>query len=190
MFRRLCFAFSLTAAVLLGHDMVHEGAAGPYRLTVYLNPHARQPNVVEILTRSESEAVEELLLALGDVDSATSEAAYSSLTTTADEDDPNLFRASLPLPPQAFWRLHVEARGAGGEGSFSIPVAAAAPAVGLTPSTARLISVVFWAAAVAACVFFSSSEESDSLDALPQNSPERLVETPRLMTNRRNERHR
>lgn len=70
MFARICFGVAFAAAVLFGHDMVHEGAAGPYRLTVYLNPHAKQPNVVEILARAEAPIVEDVRFALTSIDAS------------------------------------------------------------------------------------------------------------------------
>ncbi len=152
MLGRLCFGALLAVGLLPGHDMVHEAAAGPYRLNVYLNPHARQSNFVEILARSESAGVLELRFALTGVDATDFKSPYSSVTVRPVAGDPNLFRASLPLPPLAFWRLHVEARGLDGEGRMSIPVAAAAPAVGLTPDAANIVSVLLWATLAAALV--------------------------------------
>ncbi len=156
MFARICFGVAFAAAVLFGHDMVHEGAAGPYRLTVYLNPHAKQPNVVEILARAEAPIVEDVRFALTSIDASSNSTPFAHVVVGPRPEDPSLFQASLPLPPQAFWRVHVEARGAAGEGAFSIPVAAAAPAVGLTPEIVRVVAGLLWfTAAVAVWLLWS-----------------------------------
>jgi hypothetical protein len=141
---RFLLALALCTSAAFAHDMVHEGSAGPYRVTVYLNPHVVQPGVVELVARGESDDLQSITFAVSGIESKPTQTVYSQQAALRDAEDASLFRASLKLPPKAFWRVHVEAAGTLGAGEFSIPVAASAPSIGIAKSLLQTLVVAGW----------------------------------------------
>jgi len=137
----------LFASAAGAHDMVQQGQAGPYDLTVYINPHARVQGFVEVAVRASDDMPERVVVSVVDIDQTG-----VNHQQVADLED-GLFRSSLPTPLKAQWRVLVQAEGSSGEGRFSIPVAAAAPFAGVAVWVERGFRLIGWFGLSAALFF-------------------------------------
>ncbi len=135
---RACLLLVVFASVAVAHDMVQQVQAGPYDLTVYINPHARVQGFVEVAVRANGDMPDRVTVAVTDIDRTRVE--HEEVASLEE----GLFRSSLPAPPKAQWRVLIAAEGAAGEGRYSIPVAAAAPFAGVGVWVERAFRLIGW----------------------------------------------
>jgi hypothetical protein len=123
--------FSVAAALLvcipaLAHvgtsDVYFEGAAGPYRLLVTVQPPDAVPGIATVTARAATADAERMTMvplpARGDG------AKYSPTPDVATRDpaDAQTFTASLWLMSAGAWQVRIHVDGAKGEGTLSVPV--------------------------------------------------------------------
>ena len=144
---RIGFLVVLCASCAAAHDMVQQGQAGPYDLTVYINPHARVQGFVEVVVRADGTIPDRVMVSIVDIDQTRVE--HEEVAGLED----GLFRSSLPAPLKAQWRVLVQAEGSAGEGRYSIPVAAAAPFAGVALWAGRAFRLIVWMALSVALFF-------------------------------------
>jgi len=104
-------------------DVYFDGAAGPYRLLVTIQPPAVIPGVAEIQIRTADKDVEQIrivpLKMIGANLPPTPDVAERSAT------DPQLFRGKLWIMTRGSWKVQIEAGGWKGTGEMFVPLPAA-----------------------------------------------------------------
>jgi len=104
-------------------DVYFDGAAGPYRLLVTIQPPAVIPGVAEIQIRSADRDVDQIrivpLKMIGANLPPTPDVAERSAT------DPQLFRGKLWIMARGSWKVQIVAGGAKGTGEMFVPLPAA-----------------------------------------------------------------
>lgn len=104
-------------------DVYFDGAAGPYRLLVTIQPPAVIPGVAEIQIRSADNDLEQIrilpLKMIGANLPPTPDLAERSAS------DPQLFRSKLWIMARGSWKVQIEAGGWKGPGEMFVPLPAA-----------------------------------------------------------------
>lgn len=107
-------------------DVYLDGKAGPYQLFVTVRPPQVIPGVATLEIRSESAGVHEIRAVPVPIAGPGAKFAPVPDSLRRSKDDPQFFAGSLWIMAPGSWQVRISARGDKGDGSVSIPVAAAA----------------------------------------------------------------
>jgi hypothetical protein len=127
---KLLLLFLALAAAAPAHvgspDVFYEGSAGPYRLFVTVRPPFVIPGVAEIEIRSASEDVREVHIVPLRLTGPGARLAPTPDVARRSKQDPQFYTGTLWIMQGGSWQVRVEADGARGKGSLSVPVPALA----------------------------------------------------------------
>src|SRR5215467_2281096 len=121
-------ALLLVSAPCFAHvgspDVYFDGQAGPYRLLVTVRPPAMIPGVAQVEVRSSAPGVQSIQAVPLYIVGEGSKYPPSPDALQQSKDDPLLFTGQLWIMGSGSWQVRVEATGAQGPGSISVPVPA------------------------------------------------------------------
>ncbi|HEV8268057.1 MAG TPA: hypothetical protein VGR00_07485 [Thermoanaerobaculia bacterium] len=114
-----------TASAHVGNvGVFHEGPAGPYRLLVSVTPPSVIPGVAEVSIRTVGPEVSRLAITPLPLTGGGTALAPKADVALRSKDDPRFFTGTLWLMTAGSWQVRIEAEGAAGKGTLSIPVPA------------------------------------------------------------------
>jgi hypothetical protein len=119
-----CLAASPAVAHVGSPDVFHEGMAGPYRLLVAVRPPQVIPGVAEVEVRVTSPDVAAVRILPLPLTGPGARLAPVPDAARRSQDDPQFFAGSVWLMSRGAWQVRVEAEGARGAGTLSVPVPA------------------------------------------------------------------
>jgi hypothetical protein len=104
-------------------DVFYEGAAGPYKLLVTIQPPQVVPGVAEIAIRTSTPGVRQIRIVPLRL---TALQQYAPVPDVAQpsKDDPNFYTGTLWLMSTGSWKVRVDVDGDQGSASFAVPVPA------------------------------------------------------------------
>jgi hypothetical protein len=105
-------------------DVYFDGQAGPYRLLVTVRPPAMIPGIAQVEVRSSAPGVQSIHAVPLYIVGEGSKYPPSPDSLRPSKDDPLLFTGQLWIMGSGSWQVRLEATGAQGPGSISVPVPA------------------------------------------------------------------
>ena len=107
-------------------DVYLDGKAGPYQLFVTVRPPQVIPGVATLEIRSESPGIQQIRAVPVPIAGPGAKFAPVADTLRQSKEDSHFFTGSLWIMAAGSWQVRVTASGNQGQGSMSIPIAAAA----------------------------------------------------------------
>src|SRR5215475_3173439 len=124
----LALAVLLLASPSFAHvgspDVYFDGQAGPYRLLVTVRPPAMIPGIAQVEVRSSAPGVQSIEAVPLYIVGEGSKYPPAPDTLQQSKEDPLLFTGQLWIMGSGSWQVRLEATGAQGPGSISVPVPA------------------------------------------------------------------
>src|SRR5215510_4075289 len=121
-------ALLLTALPCFAHvgspDVYFDGQAGPYRILVTVRPPAMIPGIAQVEVRSSAPGIQSIQAVPLYIVGEGSKYPPSPDALQQSKDDPLLFTGQLWIMGSGSWQVRLEATGAQGPGSVSVPVPA------------------------------------------------------------------
>jgi len=105
-------------------DVYFDGQAGPYRLLVTVRPPAMIPGIAQVEVRSSAPGVQSIQAVPLYIVGEGSKYPPSPDALQQSKEDPLLFTGQLWIMGSGSWQVRLEATGAQGPGSVSVPVPA------------------------------------------------------------------
>jgi hypothetical protein len=120
----LVFVASTAYAHVGSPDVYLEGAAGPYRLLVTVNPPPMIPGVARVEIQATSGTVQNITITPVYVNGKDQGLPPSPDTMQPAANDPHWFTGQVWLMESGVWELHAQVAGSEGDGQLVIPVPA------------------------------------------------------------------
>ncbi len=122
----LALTFALPLAAHVGSpDIFYEGQAGPYRLLVTIRPPQVIPGVAEVEVRSTATDVQQVRIVPLRLTGPGAKLAPVPDVAKRSAEDPQFYTGAVWLMNTGTWQVRLQADGARGSGSLSVPVPAA-----------------------------------------------------------------
>src|SRR5215831_6777838 len=157
-------------------DVYFDGQAGPYRLLVTVRPPAMIPGIAQVEVRSSAPGVQSIRAVPLYIVGEGSKYPPSPDALPQSKDDPLLFTGQLWIMGSGSWQVRLEATGAQGPGSISVPVPAfATRTLPMQKALGAFLLAVMLVLVGAFVSIFAAAGREGFLDAGQQPGPAQRV---------------